>query len=118
MKRRRPVEFPLPRPQDLGRPLWRSVELAIAWQIDIGRVPAGDRIPSTRMLSRLLGVSRNTVDLAVGALVADGYLTSRVGDGTYVLPHASRTRGVLWNRPRRWVHDPDGLLFWIIRAHS
>ena len=109
MKRARQIDFPLPAVDHLGRPLWRGIQTAIEWQIDIGRVPAGSRVPSTRTLARQLGVSRNTVTLALDSLVADGYLAPRVGDGTYVLDHAHRTRVALWKRPRRWIRDPDGL---------
>lgn len=49
-----------------------------------GRMVPGVRLPSTRDLCRTLGVSRNTVTAAFEQLVAEGYLESRVGDGTYV----------------------------------
>jgi len=115
MKRARRLDFPLAGAGDgLRRPLWRSLESAVAWQIDIGRVPAGSRLPSTRTLARQLGLSRNTVALAFESLVADGYLASRTGDGTYVLDHAHRARAPLWERRRRWLRDPDGLLVWVV----
>ena len=103
------------RVERLRRPLWRSLEAAIAWQIDIGRVSGGQRVPSTRALARQLGLSRNTVALAFDALVADGYLEARVGDGTYVLPVTHRTRAPVWRRQRQWIRDPEGLLMWLIR---
>jgi DNA-binding transcriptional MocR family regulator len=116
MKRARLVDFPLPADLErLGHPLWRGLEAAVAWQIDVGRVPAGSRVPSTRSLARRLGLSRTTVALAFESLVADGYLASRVGDGTYVLDPSQRTRRPLWQRPRRWIRDPDGLLVWFVR---
>ncbi len=71
-------------------------------------------VPSTRTLARQLGVSRNTVAVAFDSLVADGYLASRTGDGTYVLDHAHRARVPIWQRPRRWLRDPDGLLVWVV----
>lgn len=49
-----------------------------------GRLRAGVRLPSTRDLSTGLTVSRNTTMAAFEQLVAEGYLESRVGDGTYV----------------------------------
>ena len=49
-----------------------------------GRMSPGARLPSTRDLCQALGVSRNTVTAAFEQLVAEGYLESRVGDGTYV----------------------------------
>ena len=114
MKRARRLDFPLSAGCRLERPFWRGLEAALAWQIDIGRVSAGSRVPSTRALARQLGLSRNTVALAFESLVADGYLGSRVGDGTYVLDVAHRARPALWERPRRWIRDPDGLLVWLV----
>jgi GntR family transcriptional regulator / MocR family aminotransferase len=111
MKRARLVDFPLP--DDLGRygrPLWRALASAVAWQIDIGRVRPGERVPSVRTIARHLAVSRNTVVLAFDWLIADGYLASRVGDGTYVLDRSHRTQLPLWQQRRRWIRDPDGLL--------
>ena len=49
-----------------------------------GQISSGARLPSTRDLARSLSVSRNTVTSAFDQLVAEGYLESRVGDGTYV----------------------------------
>lgn len=49
-----------------------------------GRLGVGMRLPSTRELAAVLHVSRNTVLSAFEQLVAEGYLESRVGDGTYV----------------------------------
>ena len=116
MKRARRTDFPLPADLDrLGRPLWRGLEAAVAWQIDIGRVPSGSRVPSTRTLARRLGLSRNTVALAFESLIADGYLASRVGDGTYVSDPLQRARAPLWQRSRQWICDPDGLLIWVVR---
>ena len=119
MKRARLVDFPLP--ADLGRygrPLWRGLEAALAWQIDVGRVPAGSRIPSTRALARRLRLSRNTVALAFDSLIADGYLSSRVGDGTYVLDPGQRTRAPLFRRRRQWLRDPEGLLICCFAVES
>lgn len=113
MKRAPRLDFPLCGGR-LGRPLWRSLQAALAWQIDIGRVPPGSRVPSTRALARQLGLSRNTVALAFESLAADGYLGSRVGDGTYVLDQGHRARPPLWQRRRQWLRDPDGLLMWIV----
>ncbi len=49
-----------------------------------GRLRPGDALPSTRTLSRRLEVSRNTVAIAYDRLCAEGFLTSRVGAGTFV----------------------------------
>ena len=48
------------------------------------RLKPGTRVPSTRTLCNDLGVSRNTVTASFDHLIAEGYLESHVGDGTYV----------------------------------
>lgn len=49
-----------------------------------GRLRRGMRLPSTRELARLYGVSRGTVVTAFEQLHAEGYLEGNVGAGTYV----------------------------------
>ncbi|MGY0038307.1 MocR-like pyridoxine biosynthesis transcription factor PdxR [Pedobacter sp. NJ-S-72] len=49
-----------------------------------GLLKHGDRMPSTRSLSQELSVSRNCVLLAFEQLTLEGFLTSKVGAGTYV----------------------------------
>jgi GntR family transcriptional regulator / MocR family aminotransferase len=49
-----------------------------------GRLGAGERLPSTRRLSELLGVSRGTVVDVYEQLLAEGYVESAVGSGTRV----------------------------------
>jgi GntR family transcriptional regulator / MocR family aminotransferase len=102
-----------------------------------GRLAAGDRVPATRDLARQLGVARGTVTVAYDRLVAEGFLESRPGAGTFVttVPLSSAERpdrrarpGAvrpldLWDRPieapaahGRVLHDlgiglPDPSLF-------
>ncbi|WP_446665657.1 MocR-like pyridoxine biosynthesis transcription factor PdxR [Flexivirga sp. B27] len=49
-----------------------------------GRLPPGERLPATRAMAQELGVARGTVSTAYDRLVAEGYLESRVGAGTFV----------------------------------
>jgi len=49
-----------------------------------GALPAGDRIISSRKLSKQLQVARNTVVLAYNQLIDEGYLVSRERSGLYV----------------------------------
>ncbi len=65
-------------------PLFRQVYQRIRELILDGTLARGARLPSTRALATDLALSRNTVMVAVEQLVAEGYLVSRVGDGTYV----------------------------------
>jgi|FEC22Drversion2_1045045.scaffolds.fasta_scaffold00297_24 GntR family transcriptional regulator / MocR family aminotransferase len=54
----------------LARQLYEQLRSAIA----DGRLPQGDRLPSSRMLARQLDISRNTVSAAIDQLAAEGYL--------------------------------------------
>ncbi|WP_067684993.1 MocR-like pyridoxine biosynthesis transcription factor PdxR [Actinoplanes awajinensis] len=49
-----------------------------------GRLRRNEALPSSRELAEQLKVSRNTVTAAYDRLVAEGYLTSRAGAGTFV----------------------------------
>ncbi|MFA1548355.1 MocR-like pyridoxine biosynthesis transcription factor PdxR [Actinomadura chokoriensis] len=49
-----------------------------------GRLAAGERLPSSRALGKLLGVSRTVVTEAYEQLYAEGWLDGRHGSGTYV----------------------------------
>lgn len=49
-----------------------------------GRLGSGTRLPATREIARMLGISRNSVVQAYEQLHAEGFIESRVGDGTYV----------------------------------
>ena len=57
-----------------------------AWRRGIlaGRFARGERVPSTRELADALSVSRSTVTQAYEQLVAEGYLQSNHGSGTFV----------------------------------
>jgi GntR family transcriptional regulator/MocR family aminotransferase len=65
---------------DLSVRIYRQLRDAV---LD-GRLRVGERLPPTRELARRLAVSRNTVAVAYDRLTADGFLTGRVGAGTYV----------------------------------
>jgi len=49
-----------------------------------GQLRPGQRLPSTRMLARKLGISRLPVLDAFERLLQEGYVVGRVGSGTYV----------------------------------
>ncbi|WP_309664876.1 PLP-dependent aminotransferase family protein [Tabrizicola sp.] len=55
-----------------------------------GRFRAGQKMPSSRGLAAHLGISRITVTLAYGDLVASDYLTSRGRSGYFVSDNAPR----------------------------
>ena len=49
-----------------------------------GQIPPDERLPSSRQLARVLGISRNTVTLAYQSLKDDGFLLARERSGYYV----------------------------------
>src|SRR5215831_9898954 len=63
--------------REASGPLYRRVYHALKTMIRAGRLSPAARLPSTRVLARDLGVSRNTVMLAYEQLAAEGYLVSR-----------------------------------------
>lgn len=70
--------------RDDAQPLHRQLYDGIRAGVLDGRLPRGTRLPATRDLAVQFGLSRNTVTVAFGQLMAEGYLEGRVGDGTYV----------------------------------
>ena len=67
-----------------GTPLRAQIYRDLRGAILDGRLRPGERLPSTRMLSSEMRVSRNTTEGAYEQLVAEGYLSRRVGSGTFV----------------------------------
>ena len=65
-------------------PLSRQLYDELRAALGDGRLAAGARLPSTRDLAAVLGLSRNTVLAAYGQLAAEGWVTGRVGQGTHV----------------------------------
>ena len=74
--------FSLDGPGEKTTRVYRALREAVA----DGRLPAGHRLPATRVLAADLGLARNSVATAYERLVAEGYLFSRVGAGTFVAP--------------------------------
>jgi GntR family transcriptional regulator/MocR family aminotransferase len=65
-------------------PLRSQLEGGLRDAIRRGRLPAGERLPSSRELALQLGVSRGLVQNCYGQLHAEGYLTARGGSATRV----------------------------------
>jgi GntR family transcriptional regulator/MocR family aminotransferase len=64
--------------------LQEQVYFGIRRSILHGFLPPGARVPSSRELATDLGVSRTTTLLALEQLLAEGYLRTRPGSGTFV----------------------------------
>src|SRR5262247_3503663 len=67
-----------------GQPLHRQLYNELRTAILGGRLPTGCRLPASRELAQVTGLSRNTVLSAYDQLIAEGYIDSRAGSGTYV----------------------------------
>lgn len=64
--------------------LSRQLYQALRERVLDGRLPSNTRLPASRDLARTLGISRNSVVRAYDQLYAEGFIESRVGDGTYI----------------------------------
>jgi DNA-binding GntR family transcriptional regulator len=99
--------------QQIGRQLVHAIRRG---------VPAGSRLPSSRVMARLLGVSRNTVMTAYDDLVAAGLISGRRGAGMLIGARYAEAPAEAVNMldplrvlrqaqyPARTLHvvDPDG----------
>ena len=75
-------------PEQPGLPLQGRLRLAIVQPILEGRLPSGAAMPSSRELSRLLGLSRNTATAAYQQLIDEGFLEARARSGVFVARNA------------------------------
>ncbi|MFF7755157.1 PLP-dependent aminotransferase family protein [Streptomyces sp. NPDC007971] len=71
-----------------GEQLRAQLERQLRDAIRTGRLPAGERLPSSRELARTLGLSRGLVQDCYAQLQAEGYLVTRAGSATRVAPCA------------------------------
>lgn len=65
-------------------PLQQQIYESVRESILRGVLTPGTRLPSSRLLAQDLKIARMTAVLAFEQLAAEGYITSRVGAGTYV----------------------------------
>jgi len=102
--------------QASGEPLPEQISRQIAQAIREGKLGRGARLPSTRTLARMLGVSRNTVLVAYENLGAEDLIRSERGSGARVnnwVPVALPTMARLLYEARypeciTVFGDPDG----------
>ena len=90
-----------------ARPLYLQIYDLLRSDVLEGRLPPGRRLAASRALAADLSVSRNTVLAALDQLVAEGYLTSRVGAGTFV--SSELPRGLLSSAARQPAAPSAGL---------
>jgi GntR family transcriptional regulator/MocR family aminotransferase len=81
----------IPLDRDTREPLTRQIYRQTRDLILSGALPSGAAMSSTRQTAKDLGVSRNIVMNAFDQLLAEGYLHTRVGAGTFVASDAAFT---------------------------
>lgn len=64
-------------------PLYEQIYDYIKSDIQNGKIPCGEKLPSTRALSRHLEISRSTVEMAYGQLLSEGYIEAEPYRGYY-----------------------------------
>uniref|UniRef100_UPI001F1201BA GntR family transcriptional regulator n=1 Tax=Burkholderia sp. Ac-20379 TaxID=2703900 RepID=UPI001F1201BA len=67
-----------------AQPVYRQLHRLLQQAILSRELPAGTRVPSSRLLATELGIARNTVTQVYEQLVLEGYVTSATGRGTFV----------------------------------
>jgi len=82
-------------------PLYRQLYDGFRTAILERRLRAGQRIPSTRALALELRISRLPLLNAYEQLVAEGYLVSRTGSGTFVANTPPADRAAASTKPVR-----------------
>ncbi|GAA4381418.1 PLP-dependent aminotransferase family protein [Actinomadura verrucosospora] len=78
------IDLPLSVERDAPEPMSAQLVAQLRSAMGEGRLAAGERLPSSRALAGLLGVSRTVVTEAYEQLYAEGWLEGRHGSGTYV----------------------------------
>ncbi|HOJ64413.1 MAG TPA: GntR family transcriptional regulator [Spirochaetota bacterium] len=67
-----------------GIPFYRQIIQQIEYNINIGKLKPGDRLPTVRSLAIQLKINPNTVAKAYNELEIKGFLITQVGNGTFV----------------------------------
>jgi GntR family transcriptional regulator / MocR family aminotransferase len=92
------LQFVIPLESD-GEPLFKRIYAGLRTSILAGALPSRGKLPSTREVARQLGVSRTVVVLAYEQLLAEGFVSGRIGSGTYVAHGISRMYGTRPEKP-------------------
>ncbi|SDR53958.1 transcriptional regulator, GntR family [Paraburkholderia fungorum] len=89
-----------------GQPVYRQLHRLLQQAILSRELPAGSKVPSSRLLAQELGIGRNTVTQVYEQLVLEGYVSSATGRGTFVSDTApDEIVGVPDQRSK--AHAPD-----------
>jgi GntR family transcriptional regulator/MocR family aminotransferase len=92
-------------------PVFLRIARLVVDEIRRGRLVAGDRLPGTRDMARMLAVNRNTVVAAYGELASEGWIDARRAAGSFVserLPDLPPRRFAAASAPRPGVPATTG----------
>ncbi len=89
-------------------PVYRQLAQAIANAIEHGELQPGQRLPTHRALADQLGVTVGTITRAYSEAEHQGWLTARIGAGTYVREESSEP-ALSWHIRQP---DPERIELW------
>jgi GntR family transcriptional regulator/MocR family aminotransferase len=84
--------------RDAALPPFLQIARSLVTDIQRGRLRPGDRLPGSRRLAASLHVHRNTVLAALAELMAEGWIETTPGRGTFVARGILDTRGRPFSR--------------------
>ncbi|MBQ9708869.1 MAG: PLP-dependent aminotransferase family protein [Firmicutes bacterium] len=90
-------------------PYYQQLYTYIRDEITSGGIPAGERLPSLRSLSKSTGLSITTIDQAYSQLTVEDYVESRAQSGYYVNDLGSMSYGTVPSEPE--MFKPELSLF-------
>ena len=82
-------------------PVFLQLSDQLGQLIRAGTLMPGQRLPGSRQLAKLLNLNRQTVVAAYDEGLAQGWLESRLGSGTYVAAHFPEVK------PQAWVAENE-----------
>jgi GntR family transcriptional regulator/MocR family aminotransferase len=109
---RRPWGLVIDLDRDAALPPFLQIARGLVADIQRGRLRPGDRLPGSRRLAASLEVHRNTVLAALAELMAEGWLETTPGRGTFVTRTIVEARRRPLSRPlgvRAPLHAPFAL---------
>ena len=86
--------------RDGSTPLPRQIYRQVRAAAMSGALRPETRLPSSRVMAAKLGVARASVVAAYEQLLAEGYVESRAGSGTFISPDLARLEARSRQRPR------------------
>jgi GntR family transcriptional regulator/MocR family aminotransferase len=95
---RRDWQFDIEIDRGVQLPAFLQIARSLAADIQRGRLRPGDRLPGSRQLAASIKVHRNTVLAAVAELVAEGWIETAPGLGTFVTRALPDGRGRPFSR--------------------